>query len=50
MDSIFSINTGVQAGALVFGATGVIAVVLFTIALKIWQTLRVNPADVLRGD
>jgi putative ABC transport system permease protein len=50
MDSIFRINIGVHPGVLIYGTFGILAVAAATIGLKIWQTLRVNPADVLRGD
>lgn len=50
MDSIFKINIGVQASALTVSTFGVLAVAAATIGLKLWQTLRVNPAEVLRGE
>ncbi len=50
MDSIFKINIGVQPTALAWSTLGVVAVAIGTIGLKLWQTLRVNPADVLRGE
>lgn len=50
MDSIFKINAGVQMQALVYSALGILLVAAMTIGLKIWQTLLVNPASVLRGD
>jgi putative ABC transport system permease protein len=50
MDSIFKINIGVQPGALALSTLGVMAVAAATIGLKLWQTLRVSPAEVLRGD
>ncbi len=50
MDSIFKINAGVQPISLIIGTAGVLVIVVLTIGLKIWQTLRVNPADVLRGE
>jgi len=50
MDSIFKINIGVQPGALIYSTVGLVFVAFSTIGLKIWQTLRINPADVLRGD
>jgi ABC-type antimicrobial peptide transport system permease subunit len=50
MDSIFKINIGVQAAALVWSTLGILIVACTTIGIKLWQTLRVNPADVLRGD
>ncbi len=50
MDSIFKINVGVEAAAMLWGAFGMVAVATATIGLKLWQTLRINPADVLRGD
>ncbi len=50
MDSIFKINIGVQPAALVYSTFGVLAVAAATIGLKLWQTLRVNPAEVLRGE
>jgi ABC-type antimicrobial peptide transport system permease subunit len=50
MNSIFKINIGVQMGTLAWSALGILAIAAATIGLKLWQTLRVNPADVLRGD
>ena len=50
MDSIFKINIGVQPAALLWSTLGVLAVAAATIGLKLWQTLRVNPAEVLRGE
>ena len=50
MDSIFKFNIGVQYGALLYSALGILSVAILTIGFKVWQTLRVNPADVLRGD
>lgn len=50
MDSIFKINIGVQSDALIVSTLGVMAVATATIGLKLWQTLRINPAEVLRGD
>jgi ABC-type antimicrobial peptide transport system permease subunit len=50
MDSIFKFNIGVQSGAMVYSALGILAIAALTIGVKIWQTLRINPADVLRGE
>jgi putative ABC transport system permease protein len=50
MDSIFKINFGVHGNTLIFSALGLLLVAGLTIALKIWQTMRINPAEVLRGD
>lgn len=50
MDSIFKINAGVQTAAMLWSAVGILLVSAMTIGIKIWQTLRINPADVLRGD
>jgi putative ABC transport system permease protein len=50
MDSIFKINHGVQLSTLVAGTIGVLVIATFTIGIKVWQTLRTNPADVLRGE
>lgn len=50
MDSIFKINHGVQLSALVTGTIGVLVIATVTIGIKVWQTLRTNPADVLRGE
>lgn len=49
MDSIFQINYGVSAMTLIVSSLCVMVVALATIGFKIWQTLRSNPADVLRG-
>lgn len=50
MDSIFKINIGVQPSALVWSTLGILTVAAFTIGIKLWQTLRVNPAEVLRSE
>jgi putative ABC transport system permease protein len=50
MDSIFRISIGVKTEAMAYSALGILLVASLTIGLKIWQTLRVNPANVLRGD
>jgi putative ABC transport system permease protein len=50
MDSIFKINNGIPTGALIGSAIGVLAVAIFTILIKLWQTLRINPADSLKAD
>lgn len=49
MDSIFKINYGVTANSLVFSALVVLVIAFCTIGIKIWQTLRMNPAEVLRN-
>jgi putative ABC transport system permease protein len=50
MDSIFKINIGVKPSAIVLSALGILLVAVGTIGLKIWQTLRINPAEVLRSE
>ena len=50
MDSIFQTNFGVPAWALLMSSFGMVALALVTIGVKIWQTLRINPAVVLRGE
>jgi putative ABC transport system permease protein len=50
MDSIFKINVGVKPSAMVLSAVGILLVAVCTIGLKIWQTLRINPAEVLRSE
>jgi putative ABC transport system permease protein len=50
MDSIFKISYGVPVFALLASSFGMIALAVLTIGLKIWQTLRVNPAEVLRSE
>jgi len=50
MNSIFKMNNGIPTSALVFSAIGVVGVAFFTILLKLWQTLRINPADSLKAD
>ena len=50
MDSIFLIHYGVPAYALWAGSSGMLGLALLTIALKTAQTLRTNPANILRGD
>ncbi len=50
MNSIFKINNGVSTGLLVLSAFSVLAVTFFTILLKLWQTLQLNPAHSLKSD
>ncbi len=50
LDSVFKINFGVSPVALIAGSVGIMVVAAATIGLKLWQTLQVNPADVLRGE
>ncbi len=49
MDSIFKINHGVSSAALVAGASAVLLVAFATIGAKLRETLRTNPAEVLRS-
>jgi putative ABC transport system permease protein len=49
MDSIFKTNYGVHANVLFWGGGSILLIILGTIAVKIWQTLRINPADTLRN-
>jgi ABC-type lipoprotein release transport system permease subunit len=50
MDSIFKFNIGVQPQALIYSTLGILSIAAITIGVKIWQTLRINPAEVLRGE
>lgn len=50
MDSIFETNYGVPISAMLLSCLGMLAFAVSTIGLKIWQTLRANPADILRND
>jgi putative ABC transport system permease protein len=50
LDSVFKINFGVPVAALVWGSIGVLTVAAATIGLKLWQTLQINPSEVLRGE
>lgn len=50
MNTIFKFSIGVQATALIYSAVGILSIAVITIGVKIWQTLRVNPAEVLRGE
>lgn len=50
MDSIFKINIGMHVNSLIFSVLGLLLVAGITIGIKIWQTMRVNPASVLQGD
>ena len=50
MDTIFKINPGVGFDAILIGALGVVVIISGTILLKLWQTLKINPADVLKGE
>lgn len=50
MNTIFKFSIGVQPVALVYSTLGVLFIAIVTIGVKIWQTLRVNPAEVLRGE
>jgi putative ABC transport system permease protein len=50
MDSIFKINIGVHPVSMIYSAMGILLVAFATIGVNIWRTMRINPADVLRGD
>ena len=50
LDSIYSIHAGISS--IMLSVAGIIAlvVVFVTIGTKIWQVMRMNPAEVLKGD
>ncbi len=50
MDMIFKVNSGVDAGTLAFSAAVVLVIALATVGMKVWGALRMNPAEVLKGE
>jgi ABC-type lipoprotein release transport system permease subunit len=50
MDSIFYFNVGIHPSTILAGALGVLLITSVTIGLKVWRTLQINPATVLRND
>ncbi len=50
LDSIYDIHAGISS--IMLTAAGVISllVVFITIGIKVWQVMRMNPAEVLKGD
>ncbi len=50
MDSIYKIHAGVSAPVLVFSALGVIAVLLATVGVKVWQVLQANLTEALKAE
>lgn len=50
LDSIYSIHSGISSVMLTIAGIIALAVVFVTIGIKIWQVMRINPAEVLKGD
>jgi len=50
MDSIYKIHAGVSVPVLVFSAFGVLAVLLATVGVKVWQVLRANLTEALKAE
>ena len=50
MNNIFKLNNGVSMSILVVAALSVLTVAVLTILLKLWQTLKINPANSLKSD
>lgn len=50
MNGVFKINNGVSTGIIILSAIAVLAIAFFTIVLKLWQTLKINPATSLTSE
>ncbi|WP_080054618.1 ABC transporter permease [Spirosoma aerolatum] len=50
MNSVFKINNGVSAVAIILSAIAVLTIAFSTILLKLWQTLKLNPVDALKAE
>ncbi len=50
MNSIFKINTGVSADALVFSAAGFAVLAALAVGTVLWRVMRTNPAEVLKSE
>lgn len=50
MDSIFKINVGIGVTTLATASASVLLIALSTVGVKVWQAIRANPAEVLKGD
>ncbi|GAB4027559.1 ABC transporter permease [Spirosoma gilvum] len=50
MNSVFKINNGVSAVAIILSAIAVLIIAFSTILLKLWQTLQLNPVDALKAE
>ena len=50
MDSIYSIHAGISTMMMIVAGIIALLLVFITVAIKIWQVMRLNPADVLKGD
>lgn len=50
LDSIYSIHSGINSVMLTIAGMIALLVVFITIGIKVWQVMRMNPAEVLKGD
>jgi ABC-type antimicrobial peptide transport system permease subunit len=50
MNSVFKINNGVSTDIIILSAISVLVIAFFTIMLKLWQTLKINPATSLTSE
>ena len=50
MDLIYTVNVGVNWATIVFSTTVVLIISAITVGFKIWQTMNINPADILKRD
>ncbi|GAB3953711.1 ABC transporter permease [Spirosoma harenae] len=50
MNSVFKINNGVSTSSIIMAAICVLLVAFFTILLKLWQTLQIDPVKSLKMD
>ncbi len=50
LDSIYKIHAGVGISLLILSALGVLAVLLATVAVKVWQVVRVNLTEALKAE
>jgi cell division protein FtsX len=50
MNSVFKLNNGVSTSIIILSAVGVLLIAFFTILLKLWQALQINPVDALKAE
>jgi ABC-type antimicrobial peptide transport system permease subunit len=50
MDMIFRINVGINVDTLLISSSAVFLIAFLTVGIKVWQAVRTNPAEVLKGE
>lgn len=50
LDSIYNIHAGISSLLMIAAGCIALFIVIATVAIKIWQVMRMNPAEVLKGD